>query len=103
LQLAASVKTEARDKKALSQIWAFIKFVLLFVFYLLCAVFSFLFGFLFIRITIAKLVRGAIIESKDLVLILQAKSAIEETANYLKEYIATADTFDGSDEIHNAR
>jgi hypothetical protein len=99
LQLAASVKTEAKDKTALSQLWSVIKFFLLFFFYLLRAVFSFLFGFLFIRITVAKLVRGAVIESKDLVLILQAKSAIEETANYLKEYLATANTFDGRDEV----
>lgn len=102
LQLAASVKTEAKDKTALSQLWSVVKFFLLLFFYLLRAIFSFLFGFLFIRITIAKLVRGSVIESKDLVLILQAKAAIEQTATALKEYIATADTFDGSDEIHNA-
>jgi hypothetical protein len=99
LQLAASVKTEAKDKRALSQLWTFLKAILLSVFYLLRALFSFLFGFLFIRITIAKLVRGAVIESKDLVLILQAKTAIEETTDYLKEYLATANTFDGRDEV----
>jgi len=102
LHLAATVKTDAKEKRALSQLWAFLKVILLSVFYLLRALFSFLFGFLFIRITIAKLARGAVIESKDLVLILQAKMAIEETANYLKEYLTSADTFDGRDEIHNA-
>jgi hypothetical protein len=61
--------------------------------------FSFLFGFFFIRVTIAKLVRGTIVESKDLTLILQAKEAIEESATYLKEYLETANTFDGRDEV----
>lgn len=102
LQLAATASTEAKDNKALSQLWAFVKTILLSVFYLFRALFSFVFGFLFIRVTIARLVRGAVIESKDLTLILQAKDAIEGTANYLKEYIATADTFDGRDEVHNA-
>jgi hypothetical protein len=98
-QLATSVKTEPKDKTALSQLWSVIKFFLLFFFYLLRAIFSFVFGFLFIRVNIAKLVRGTIIESKDLTLILQAKEAIEESASYLKEYLATADTFDGRDEV----
>ena len=58
LQLAASVKSETKDKKPLSQLWAALKFLFLAVFYLIRALFSFLFGFLFIRVTIAKLVRG---------------------------------------------
>ena len=99
LQLAAAVKAEPQDKKALSQIWAVVKFLFLVVFYLVRAVFSFLFGFLFLRVTIAKLARGKLIESKDLVLVMQAKQAIEETAVYLKEYLELAETFDGREEL----
>ena len=61
--------------------------------------FNFILSFFFIRVNIAKLVQGTIVESKDLTLILQAKEAIEETATYLKEYLITANTFDGRDEI----
>jgi len=103
LQLAASVRSEAKDKKPLSQLLAVLKAILLAVFYLIGAVFSFLFGFLFIRVTIAKLVRGTIIESKDLVLILQAKDAIEQSTTYLKEYLTTANTFDDGDEIYEPK
>jgi hypothetical protein len=102
LQLAAAATVQPKDKTALSQLWAALKWILLFVFFLIRALFSFLFGFLFIRVNIAKLVRGTVIESKNLVLILQAKQAIEEITGYLKEYLNTANTFDGSDEIHNA-
>jgi hypothetical protein len=63
------------------------------------AFFNFVLSFFFIRVTVAKLVRGTIVESKDLTLILQAKEAIEETATYLKEYLTTANTFDGRDEV----
>jgi len=100
LQLAANVKSDAKDTKPISQLLAALKAIFLVVFYLFRAVFSFLFGFLFIRITIAKLVQGTIIESTDLVLILQAKDAIEQTTTYLKEYLTTANTFDGGDEIY---
>jgi hypothetical protein len=103
LQLAAAVKSEPKDKKALSQFFAFVKTVFLSVFYLLRALFSFLFGFLFIRITIAKLARGKLIESKDLILVLQAKEAIEETARYLKEYLTVAETFDGREELFESK
>jgi hypothetical protein len=103
LQLAASIKPEPRDKKALSQFLAFAKTIFLSVFYLLRGLFSFLFGFLFIRITIAKLARGKLIESKDLVLVLQAKEAIEETARYLKEYLTVAETFDGREELFESK
>jgi len=99
LQLAASVRSEAKDKKPLSQLLAALKFIFFFIFYLIRALFSFLFGFLFIRVTIAKLVRGTVIESKDLVLVLEAKEAIEQSATYLKEYLETANTFDGRDEV----
>lgn len=102
LQLAASVKPETKEKTALRQIWTAIKYILFVLFYLARALFSFLFGFFFIRVTIAKLVRGTKIESKDLILVLQAKTAIEETADYLKQYLTTANSFDDSDEVHNA-
>jgi hypothetical protein len=99
LQLAATAKSEAKEQKPLSQLLAALKTILLIFFYLIRALFSFLFGFFFIRVTIAKLVRGTIVESKDLTLILQAKEAIEESATYLKEYLETANTFDGRDEV----
>ena len=70
------------------------------VFWIFIAFFSFILGFFFIRVTIARLIRGTIIESKDLVLILQAKDAVEDSTNYLKEYLATANTFDGRDEVY---
>jgi hypothetical protein len=102
LQLAATAKPESKEKTALRQLWAAIKYILFVLFYLARAIFSFLFGFLFIRVTIAKLVRGTKVESKDLILVLQAKTAIEETAHYLKEYLTTANSFDGTDEVHDA-
>ena len=97
LQLATTTTPQPKHKSALSQLLAILQWIFLFVFYLLRALISFFFGFLFIRVTVAKLVRGSIIESNNLVLILQAKQAIEETAKYLKEYLATANTFDGRD------
>ena len=102
LQLAAATKLPLKEKTALRQLWAAIKYLLFVIFYLIRAMFSFLFGFLFIRVTIAKLTRGTHIESKDLVLILQAKQAIEDSAKYLKEYLETANTFDGRDEVSDA-
>lgn len=102
LQLATSVKSDPKDKKPLSQLLAGLKFIFFVAFYLIRALFSFLFGFLFIRVTIAKLVRGTIVESKDLVLILQAKEAIEQSASYLKEYLSAANSFDGHDEVYDA-
>ena len=70
------------------------------IFWLVRSVFSFFFGFLFIRVTIARLARGTIIESKDLALLMEAKDAVENTAKYLKEYLQLAETFDGREEIH---
>jgi len=102
LQLAATAKPPLKEKTALRQLWAVVKYLLFIIFYLMRAVFSFLFGFLFIRVTVAKLARGTHIESKDLVLVLQAKEAIEESAKYLKEYLITANTFDGRDEVYDA-
>lgn len=102
LQLAASVKSDPKDNKPRSQLLAGLKYILLAVFYLIRALFSFLFGFLFIRITIAKLVRGTVVESKDLVLILQAKDAIEESTANLKIYLTVANSFDGHDEVYDA-
>jgi hypothetical protein len=100
LQLAATAQTEARNKKPLSKLWTAIKYVFTVLFYVIRAAISFLIGFLFIRVTIAKLVRGTVIESSDLTLVLQAKEAVEQTAQFLKEYLTTADTFDGKDEIY---
>lgn len=99
LQLAATVKGETKGKTPLSQFLTMLKVLFLFVFYLFRALFSFLFGFLFIRVTIAKLVRGTLIESKDLVLVLQAKQAVEDSTKYLKEYLTTANTFNGREEM----
>ena len=100
LQLASSVKSEAHDKKKFwSRRWATFRTFVRRFFWVFAALFSFLFGFFFIRVNIAKLVRGTVIESKDLALILQAKQAIEDSATYLKEYLETANTFDGRGEI----
>ena len=100
LQLAAAAVPETKGKTALRQLWTALKYIFFVIFYLVRALFSFLFSFLFIRITIARLVRGTIVESRDLVLILQAKDAIDKSANYLKEYLAMANTFDGRDEVY---
>ena len=78
---------------------AMLNFLFLFCSTCFRALFSFLFGFLFIRVTIAKLVRGKLIESKDLVLVLQAKQAVEDSTKYLREYLITANTFDGREEM----
>jgi hypothetical protein len=69
------------------------------LFFLFRALISFSLGFLFVRVTIAKLIRGTIIESKNLTHILQAKEAIEDSATYLKDYLELANTFDGRDEV----
>jgi hypothetical protein len=99
-QLAASAKSDAHDKKNFwSRRWATVRTFLRRLFWIFAALFRLLFSFLFIRVTVAKLVRGTVIESKDLTLILQAKEAIELTATYLKEYLQTANTFDGRGEV----
>jgi hypothetical protein len=67
--------------------------------YLIRALFSFLLGFLFIRITLAKLLKGAHIESKSLDMILAAKNAIERGATDLKVYLEVAETFDGRESL----
>jgi hypothetical protein len=101
MQLATSVKSDPHDKKKFwSRRWATFRTFIRRLFWIFTAFFSFLLGFFFIRITIAKLVQGTIIESADLVLILQAKDAIEESTTYLKEYLTTANTFDDRDEIY---
>ncbi len=100
MQLAASARSEAHDKKKFwSRRWATLRSFVKKLFWVFIAFFNFILGFFFIRVTIAKLVQGTIVESKDLTLILQAKEAIEETATYLKEYLDTANTFDGRDEV----
>ena len=45
-------------------------------------------------------VRGHLVESIDLVLLMEAKTAIEETSQYLKEYLLLAETFDGREEVY---
>jgi hypothetical protein len=103
LQLAAKAKSEAHDKKSFwSRRWATLRSIIKKLFWVITASFNLIMGLLFIRVTIAKLVRGTVIESKDLVLILQAKEAIEESTTYLKEYLTTANTFDGHDEVYDA-
>ena len=104
LQLAASAKSDPHDKKKFwSRRWATIRTFIRRLFWIFTALFSFLLSFLFIRVTLAKLIRGTVVESKDLVLILQAKDAIEESTTYLKEYLTTANTFDGGDEIYEPK
>jgi hypothetical protein len=99
-QLAAAAKSEAYDKKKFwSRRWATVRTFFRRLFWIFAALFRLLFSFFFIRVNIAKLVRGTVVESSDLTLILQAKEAIDESARYLKEYLETANTFDGRDEI----
>jgi hypothetical protein len=102
LQLAASVQSKPKDKSAVSQLLAALRQLLFMLFWVFRTFFSFLFGFFFIRVNLARLIRGADIESRDLVLLMQAKEAIQNTSIYLKEYLALAETFDGRDEIYNA-
>jgi hypothetical protein len=100
LQLAAKAKSDPHDKKKFwSRRWATLRSFVRKLFWVIIAFVNFILSFFFIRVTIAKLVRGTIVESKDLTLILQAKEAIEESAIYLKEYLDTANTFDGRDEV----
>jgi hypothetical protein len=101
LQLAAKAKSDAHDKKKFwSRRWATLRSFVKKLFWVVIALFNLVMGLFFIRVNIAKLVRGTIVESKDLTLILQAKEAIEESTTYLKEYLITANTFDGRDEIY---
>lgn len=69
------------------------------IWHLIRALISFLIGFLFIRITISRLIRGAHIESKSLDRILQAKNAIETGAADLRAYLIAAESFDGREEL----
>jgi len=101
MQLAAKAKSEAHDKKKFwSRRWATLRSFIKKLFWVIIALFNLVMALFFIRVNIARLVRGAIVESKDLTLILQAKEAIEESTTYLKEYLITANTFDGRDEIY---
>ena len=103
LQLATKAKSEAHDKKKFwSRRWATFRSFTKKLFWVVIALFNLIMGLFFIRVTIAKLVRGTIVESRDLVLILQAKEAIEESTTYLKEYLTTANSFDGHDEVYDA-
>jgi hypothetical protein len=104
LQLAAKAKSEAHDKKSFwSRRWATFRSFIRKLFWVFTAFFNLILGLFFLRVNIAKIVRGTIIESADLVLILQAKDAIEESTTYLKEYLTTANTFDGGDEIYEPK
>lgn len=82
------------------QLWTVIKVILTALFWLLRALISFLVGLLAIRVRIANLIRGTIVESKDLALLLEAKQAIEDSSKYLRDYLLLAETFDGREEIH---
>jgi len=100
MQLAAKAKSEAHDKKSFwSRRWATLRSFLTKLFWIFIAVINLFLGLFFVRVTIAKLVRGKLVESKDLTLILQAKDAIEDSSKYLKEYLTTAATFDGREEM----
>jgi hypothetical protein len=100
MQLAATAKSDAHDKKAFwSRRWGTVRTFLRRLFWIFAAAFRLLFSFFFIRVNLARLVRGTVIESRDLTLVLQAKEAIEQSAMYLKEYLETANTFDGRDEV----
>lgn len=104
VQLAAKAKSEAHDRKSFwSRRWATLRSFIKKLFWIIIALFNLIMALFFIRVTIAKLTRGTIVESKDLVLILQAKEAIEQSTAYLKEYLTTADTFDGGDEIYEPK
>jgi hypothetical protein len=70
------------------------------LYYLIRALFSFMLGFLFIRITLAKLIRGAHVESRSLDTILATKNAIERAAGDLKAYLEVAETFDGREDLY---
>jgi hypothetical protein len=100
LQLAAKAKSDPHDKKKFwSRRWATFRSLVKKLFWAFVALFNLIIGLFFIRVTIAKLARGKLIESKDISLILQARDAIEDSAKYLKEYLITAETFDGREEM----
>jgi hypothetical protein len=69
------------------------------IYFLIRALFSWLLSFFFIRIRLGKLIRGAHIESKSLVRILETKEAIETAARDLKLYLMAAEKFDGREEL----
>ena len=100
VQLAAKVESKPKDPSTLAQILAFLWTIFFIFFWLIRALLSFTIGFFYIRVTIAKLVRGYLVESIDLVLLMEAKTAIEETSQYLKEYLLLAETFDGREEVY---
>lgn len=100
LQLAMQAKSDPHDKKKFwSRRWATFRSFVKKLFWVFLAVFRLFLSFFFIRVTIAKLVRGTLVESKDLVLLLQAKEAIQESAIYLKQYLLLAETFHGQEEL----
>lgn len=100
LQLAAQAEAKPKDDKPLSQFLAFFRTIFFCLFWLFRSLISFLIGFLFIRVNVAKLVRGRLVESADLTLLMEAKTAIEQTSHYLKEYLKLAETFDNREEVY---
>jgi hypothetical protein len=100
VQLAMQAKSDPHDKKKFwSRRWATFRSFVKKLFWVFLALFRLLLSFFFIRVTIAKLVRGTLVESKDLVLLMQAKEAIQESALYLKQYLVLAETFHGQEEL----
>jgi hypothetical protein len=100
LQQAAAVESKPKDQSTLAKFTAFFLAIFLILFFFIRAFFSFALAYLFIRVTLAKLVRGTLIESSDLTLLMEAKDVIEESSLYLKEYLLLAETFDGREEVY---
>jgi hypothetical protein len=99
LQLAAQATMQQKEVTPLRQIWSAFKAIFLPIFYVLRALISFFLGFFFIRVTIANLARGTLIESMDLPLIMRAKQSVEASAKYLKDYLLLAESFDGREDL----
>jgi len=102
-QQARTAPATPKDDKLLSRVLACLRRFVLFVFWLIRSLISLLIGFLFIRVTIAKLVRGTLVESKDLLLLMEAKTAVEDSALYLKRYLELAETFDGRQDLYEPK
>lgn len=69
------------------------------LYYLIRSLVSFLLGFLFVRVTLGKLIKGAHVESKSLETIMAAKHAMERAAGDLKVYLEVAESFDGREDL----
>ena len=100
LQLAMTASADAHDKKKFwSRRWATVRTFFKRLFWIITASIGFILSFFFIRVTIAKLARGKLIESKDLALLMQSKEAVEDSTTYLREYLVLAETFHGEEEL----